>query len=104
MEETIEQPFTKPTYSILIDEPIKQELSGNNQVRIFPITSGYYEAITDDENLIDKGIITKDYPLPKPIPSTNCTKNDQYWNLSSAKGLNYNSFVYEYFINNTNNT
>jgi len=104
VEETIEQPFTKPTYSILIDEPIKQELSGNNQVRIFPITSGYYEAITDDETLIDKGIITKDYPLPKPIPSTNCTKNDQYWNLSSAKGLNYNSFVYEYLINNTNNT
>lgn len=92
---------TKPVYRQIIDQERQSELSWNKKVIITPITSWYYELITEDKNLIQVWwVADRSYPIPKPINTAYCKNEDKYWNLWSENGLDYNWFIYEYLNSN----
>ena len=92
---------TKPIYRQIIDQQRQSELSWNKKAIINPITSWYYELITEDKKLIQSGWITEwDYIIPKPINISYCKDEDKYRNLLSKNGLHYNWFIYEYLNSN----
>ena len=92
---------TKPIYRQIIDQKRQSELSWNKKAIINPITSWYYELITEDKKLIQSGWIADgDYPIPQPINISYCKAEDKYRNLLSENGLHYNWFIYEYLNSN----
>lgn len=91
----------KPIYRQIIDQQRQSELSWNKKAIINPITSWYYELITEDKKLIQSGWIAEwDYPIPQPINISYCKAEDKYRNLLSKNGLHYNWFIYEYLNSN----
>lgn len=91
----------KPIYRQIIDQQRQSELSWNKKAIINPITSWYYELITEDKKLIQSWWIADgDYPIPQPINISYCKAEDKYRNLLSKNGLHYNWFIYEYLNSN----
>lgn len=100
-EKKEEKKDTKPIYRQIIDQQRQSELSWNKKAIINPITSWYYELITEDKKLIQSGWIADgDYPIPQPINISYCKAEDKYRNLLSKNGLHYNWFIYEYLNSN----
>lgn len=96
--------FTTPVYSYIIDEEQKNQFSGTKNVQIVPIASWYYEIITKDENIVNDSIVSQNDVIfiPEPIIRSEwelCKNTDQYWHLWQ-RWLDYNGFIYEYI--NTN--
>lgn len=92
---------TKPIYRQIIDQQRQSELSWNQRAIINPITSWYYELITEDRKLIQSGWIAEwNYPIPQPIDISYCKTEDKYRNLLSKNWLHYNWFIYEYLNSN----
>lgn len=86
-----------PLYRQIIDQQRQSELIWNKNAILTPISSWYYELITDDKTLIQPwGIADWRYPIPQPINTAYCKAEDKYRNLWSTNGLDYNWFIYEY--------
>jgi len=97
IRQTIEEQIADNDYRWIIDEDQKNQLSWVQNIRIIPITTWYYELITNNKNHLSWAIIISDYPIPGPISWISfCNEEEKYRNLAWTNWLDYNWFIYEY--------